>query len=191
MKLFLIVLCSLGISTLLAQDSYQITESQMVIKGTSNMHNWESKVNEVRATCALKVKGSSIQSLSSLSVEIPVKSIVSARGSIMDGKTYTALKANEYPNISFNLTRVNKLEKAGNEYQIEASGVLNIAGKARETLLTVTGWVDEKGLTVFKGSKKINLTEFDIKPPTALYGALTTGEEVEIVFEVKMKVNAL
>jgi polyisoprenoid-binding protein YceI len=39
----------------------------------------------------------------------------------------------------------------------------------------------------FNGSKKIKMTDFGISPPTALMGTMTTGDEVEVIFQVTLK----
>ena len=43
------------------------------------------------------------------------------------------------------------------------------------------------GSITFNGSKKLKMTDYGIKPPTALLGTMTTGDEVEIVFQVTLK----
>jgi hypothetical protein len=47
-------------------------------------------------------------------------------------------------------------------------------------------WVADGSIS-FAGSKKLKMTDYKIKPPTALLGSLTTGDEVEIVFQVTLK----
>ena len=37
------------------------------------------------------------------------------------------------------------------------------------------------------GSKKLKMTDYNIDPPTALMGTMTTGDEVEIEFRIVLK----
>lgn len=102
--LFLLLLIT---SFAFSQSNYRTGTYYMVIKGTSNLHNWESKVNEVRANGGLTADASGLKSINWLNVEIPVKTIKSEKGSIMDNKTYDALKADKFPNISYKLEKGN------------------------------------------------------------------------------------
>ena len=169
------------------QANYGISNFSLVIKGTSNLHDWQSKANEVRIGGTMTQNTGELKSIHSLSVDVPVRSIKSEKGTIMDNKTYDALMAGTYPNISFKLEKVNSLNKKGNGYDINTSGYLTIAGTTNKIDLYVTGSVDGNGYVTFKGSQKLKMTDYKIKPPTALLGTLTTGNEVEIVFQVTLK----
>jgi polyisoprenoid-binding protein YceI len=105
----------------------------------------------------------------------------------MDGKTYEALRADNYPNITFKLDQINKLSKSGDKYEVAASGYLNIAGTTNKIEMCVHAKVGEDGSVSFSGSKKLKMTDYKIKPPTALMGTLTTGDEVEIAFTITLK----
>ena len=169
------------------QGNYRVTNYSVVIKGTSNLHDWESTVKEVRANGTMTTDAGVLKSIQSLSVEMPVKTIKSTKGSIMDNKTYDALNANTYPNITFKLEKVTGLNKKANGYDITATGYLTIAGTTNKIELYVQGKVGSDGSITFSGSKKLKMTDFKVKPPTALLGGLTTGDEVEIVFQVSLK----
>jgi hypothetical protein len=79
------------------------------------------------------------------------------------------------------------LSKRGDGYDVNTVGSLSIAGTTLKTDLYVLGKVASNGTITFTGSKKIKMTDFKINPPTALMGTLTTGNEVEIVFQVTFK----
>lgn len=187
MKSKFVILFLFAVSFAFGQGNFRVSNYYLVIKGTSNLHAWESKVNEVRANGAMTVDAGVLKAIQSLYVEIPVKTIKSTKGSIMDNKTYDALKADSYPNISFKLERVNGLNKNGDGYDINASGTLTIAGASNRIDMYVRAKVGADGSITFNGSKKIKMTDYKIKPPTALMGTLTTGDEVEIAFQVTLK----
>ena len=169
------------------QGNYRATNFSLVIKGTSNLHDWQSVAKEVRTSGDMTLVAGVLKSVQSLTVEIPVKMIKSAKGSIMDNKTYDALKANSNPNIVYKLEKVTSLNAKGNAYDLNASGYLTIAGNTNKIDMTVQGKVDGDGSITFSGSKKLKMTDYKIKPPTALLGTMTTGDEVEIVFQVTLK----
>jgi polyisoprenoid-binding protein YceI len=176
-----------AVSFVFGQGNYRVSNYYLVVKGTSNLHPWESKANEVRANGSMTFDAGTLKSIQWLTVEIPVKTIKSAKGSIMDNKTYDALNADRFPNITFKLEKVAGITKNGEGYGINATGYLTIAGNTNKVDLYVYGKVGSDGSVTFSGSKKLKMTDFKIKPPTALMGTLTTGDEVEIAYTVVLK----
>lgn len=187
MKSTLILMLLLAAAGVFGQGAYSIGSATMVIKGTSNLHDWESSVKEIRGKADLTIEEGKLSAINSLSVEAPVKSIKSTKGSIMDNKTYDALKADEHPKITFKLERATPLKQSGDGYSVTASGSLTIAGVNKKVDLSVKGKMDAGGNLLFSGSKKIKMTDYGIKPPTALMGTMTVGNEVEVVFSVTLK----
>ncbi|MBK9336413.1 MAG: YceI family protein [Lewinellaceae bacterium] len=180
--LFLVLVCS----HLFAQSNFSTTGFTMSIKGTSNLHDWESSVKEMRATGTMAADANGLQSVSALSVSIPVKSIKSTKGSVMDNKTYDALQANKHPNIAYKLDKA-AITKKGDGYDIASTGSLTMAGVTNKVDMTVRGKVNGDGSVTFTGSRKIKMTDYKIKPPSALLGTVTVGDEVEVVFKVTVK----
>lgn len=187
MKFKLTILLIFFSSFAYSQTNVKITNYYFVIKGSSNLHDWESKANEVRSYATLLLDKGSLSAIQALYLEIPVRTIKSAKGSIMDGKTYEALRADNHPNITFQLDRVSKINKSGDGFDVAATGYLFIAGATNKIDMNVRVKVGPDGSITFNGSKKLKMTDYKIKPPTALMGTLTTGDEVEIAFNITLK----
>lgn len=115
-----------------------------------------------------------------LDLNIDVKSIKSTKGSIMDNKTYEALRADDNPTIAFKLTSVLSNVKPG--ATISARGDLKIAGVSKPVDLQVKVGGNNTTL-VFEGAKKINMKEWNVSPPTAFMGAMKVGESVDLKFK--------
>lgn len=159
----------------------------MTISGTSTLHDWTSKVNTVTGNGDIVFENSQLKKISALSVSIPVTSIESPKGRVMDSKTYDALKSEEFPNITFKLASVTSIQPIQNGVTVKVSGYLTIAGSKKLIDLYVTGtYLGNNGIQ-FKGSKSFKMTDFDIDPPTALLGTLHTGDEVTIDFSVNLE----
>ncbi|HOY06226.1 MAG TPA: YceI family protein [Saprospiraceae bacterium] len=184
-KLLLLAMCA--VSFAFGQTNYRISNYSLAVKGSSNLHDWTSNAKEVRANGSFTFVAGALKSVDALYVEIPVKSIKSEKGSIMDNKTYDALKADRFGNITYKLGKITSLTKKGDGYDINATGSLSIAGVTNNIDMYVKAKVGADGSITFSGSKKIKMTEYQIKPPTALLGTLTTGDDVEIVFQVTLK----
>lgn len=184
-KFFLLFFFTLSFA--FGQGNFRASDFSLVIKGTSNLHDWQSKANEVRANGSLSADASGLKSIGALSVEIPVRTIKSTKGSIMDNKTYDALKADAFPNITYKLEKVTGMNNRSGTYDINTTGYLTIAGATNKIDMYVQGKMGADGSITFNGSKKLKMTDYKIKPPTALMGTMTTGDEVEIVFQVTLK----
>jgi polyisoprenoid-binding protein YceI len=104
----------------------------------------------------------------------------------MDKNTYKALKTDVNPNISFILTSAKITPLSGNNYEVKCMGKLTIAGTTNNTEITGTGNYNpaDKSFTV-KGSKKMKMTDYKIKPPTAVFGTIKTGDDIAISYTIK------
>ncbi|HMO38189.1 MAG TPA: YceI family protein [Saprospiraceae bacterium] len=172
--------------TTIAQTIYEVTSSKMTIAGTSNLHDWESNVTKVQASGDVTVEGNTLKSINNLTVTIPVSGIKSSKGSVMDRRTYSALKSDQHTNITYKLSKVTAIEKSGADYTLKTSGSLTVAGVAKTISMDVKGKVLSDGSLQFEGARKIKMTDHGIDPPTALMGTMKTGDEVTISFSVKM-----
>lgn len=180
-----------GISNVsFAQASYEVASSKMTIAGSSNVHDWESSVTQLTAAAELSMENGILKSIKTLSVEIPVKGIKSSKGSVMDKKTWGALKQESNPTITYKLTKLTALDKSGDSYSIKATGNLSIAGTTKAIEMDVKGKLLSDGSLQFDGSKALLMTDFGIDPPTALMGTMKTRNEITISFSVKMKDKA-
>ncbi len=179
-----------------AQVGFKIAEeSTMTITGTSTIHDWTSKVNEIKGSYRFKEnildkklpKSGSI--VDEVIMEIPVLSIESPRGATMDNKTYNALKSEEHPNITFVVTQ-DKIESITNpstgSFRLNVTGNLNIAGYSKEISLVLDAQKVGQDTLKFKGSFPIDMVTFEIEPPTAMFGQIKTGKDVTIDFELTL-----
>ena len=177
---FLLVSAFAPMYTLSAQIVYKVNLSgnSIQINGTSNLHEWDSKVQAVTGNLTAITDETVLKQLSQVTIKIPVISIKSGKG-IMDTKTYEALKSDKYPTISYQSSSNN----LSGSNEITSNGQLTMAGVSKPKLLKVTYVLKDKKITI-KGAIKMKMSDFDIKPPTAIFGTLKTGDEVEIVFDV-------
>lgn len=177
-----LLLISAGL--MFGQGSWTVKNSKFTIDGTSNLHDWTSNVNTVEGSGEMVVENGVLTKVNSMSIKIPVKSIKSPKGSIMDGKTYDALKEKQHPNITFQMVSVKGITGSGSNYKINATGNLTIAGVTKLIDLPVDAKVLSNGSVELSGEKKLNMSTFNIKPPTAMLGAVSCGDGVTLKFKV-------
>lgn len=170
-----------------AQEAYKIKESKMEIVGTSSLHDWVSSVLNLSAEGDFTVNNEQIENIAGLVVNIQVKDIQSTKGSMMDNKTYSALKEESNPIIRFTLTEVIGSETTYFGQQISTKGNMEIAGKNRPVQLDVKAKVLPNGELSFEGSTEINMLDYDMEPPKAMLGAIKTGELVTVNFTLTME----
>ncbi|MEZ5044810.1 MAG: YceI family protein [Saprospiraceae bacterium] len=170
------------------QTTYTYQSGKMTINGTSSLHDWESNVGTILFKGSVHVQNQVLQSIEGVKVTIPVESIKSSKGRIMDGKTHDALKKETFPNIECTISKVN-ITPADGKFKVKATGQLTIAGKTKPVELMLTANLDNHGLLTFTGSKAFKMTDYGIDPPKALLGTLKTGDDISINFTVNMKAD--
>lgn len=148
-------------------------ESSLKITGTSSLHDWEMEVEEFDITGM--VNETQVQDLE---VAIVAKSMKSGK-SIMDGKAYDAVKADDFPKIFFKAKTLNIQGKS-----ISGKGTLEIGGESRPIDLKADIVKNASSEMQLKGSVPLKMTDFKIDPPTAMFGTLKTGDEVTIYYDI-------
>jgi len=170
---------------LTAQGDYKIINSKIEMSGTSTLHDWKADVTKSNGSGKLSFNGKDLSAVNALTVTMDAKSIKSEKGSTMDKNINKTLKSSDHPTITFTLTKVNSLVKKGSSYEIEADGKLTIAGTTKTVSILVNGQ-ENGGNIVFKGSKKLNMTDFNMEPPVMFLGTLKTSDEVTVNFETTL-----
>ncbi|MBU3741706.1 MAG: YceI family protein [Candidatus Kapabacteria bacterium] len=167
-------------------DGFVYAQHKMMIYGTSTLHDWKCPANKMKAKSDITMQNNELQSVNSMWVEADALSIKSDKED-MDEKIYEALKTDANQFITFTLSKVKSMTKKGNEYILETSGKLTIAGKSNEVDMTVKATVDANGNVTFKGEKKLLMTSFGMTPPKAMLGMIKAGDEIKLDFTLTMK----
>ena len=185
------------ISYSFTQVSYKVDEgSTMTITGTSTLHDWTSKVNEINGDFVFKneIQDKKLPKSGNIVEQIkmvrPVLSIESPRGSTMDKKTYNALKSEEHPNMIFevksdNIERI--IDKSAEKFLLKVTGDLSLAGHTKEITIDLEGQKLPSGQLKFLGAYPIDMVEYEIEPPSAMFGQIKTGKDVVIDFDLLLR----
>lgn len=184
--LFVFLFALSGIAT--AQSEYELLDkSSMQVDGTSTIHDWTADVEEINIDLDFNSSAISQDSdeepVRSLTLTVPVESMESGKGR-MNGKMYDALKKDDHPDITFELTSAEIEEAASEDFTLSTTGTLTIAGVSKEVNFPVEGSVVEDGVYAFTGSYEINMKDYEVDPPSAMFGTIKSGEMVTISFEL-------
>ncbi|HSU51549.1 MAG TPA: YceI family protein [Segetibacter sp.] len=154
------------------------------IAGSSSLHDWTEKSDKGTAEAIFTFTGDKISGVSALTFTVPAKSLKSEH-TMMDNNTYKALNADKNPNITYVATSANVTSVDANTYNIKSVGKLTIAGTTNETEVVATAKVNSDKSITITGSKKFKMSEYGVKPPTAMFGTIKTGDPLTISYDVK------
>lgn len=183
----LLFVASFAIPQTVAAQAYHVQSYTMKVSGTSNLHDWDMKVLNATCNANFTLKANSpltIASLNALTFSVPVKGLKSEHD-LMDSRTYSTLNADKAPNITFKMTAADVTAQGNNQFVIKANGNLTFNGKTKPIVLTTKGVLNaDKSITV-TGQQKIKMSEWGVKPPSFMLGALKVGDMVTVDFNMK------
>lgn len=167
-------------------QTFSVKSYRVSIGGTSTLHDWQSNVESLECDGSIVLSDGAIADINEVTVKIPVKSIKSTKGRIMDSKTWEAFDYQSHPFILFVLTGAN-VDRSGKT--INVSGKLTMAGVTKSIDLTLSVKPQETGRLLITGSKTLLMTDYNMVPPTAMMGTIKVGPEVTVSFEVIINPN--
>ncbi len=181
-----IIIIALVILPLQAQIKQAVSEqSKISVTGTSTIHDWEMKVNSYKSTATISI---SEQDVSISKSNLNFKTIdLKSNSSGLDSKAHEALNASKYPTISFKQNGDVSTHLNGNKFNAVVSGELTVAGQTKPVTLKTEGEILADGTVKVKGNIDKKMSEFGVTPPRAMMGAIRSGDEINIQFEVIYK----
>lgn len=164
-------------------QTYQLNNgvSSMRVDGTSNLHDWDIKAENQKGKIALDVENGKVTKINELQITVLAESLKSGK-SAMDKNTHKALKTGKHKDITFVLSNVKSLDCSdGGSCKVTVNGNLSIAGVTKPMDIVFDLKVTSSSVVV-SGNKKFKMSTFNVDPPTAMFGTITTGDEVDVVF---------
>lgn len=173
------------------------SDSKLWIEGTSNLHGWACRTKDMDATvemdaaAAAHVNVAPPKALKRVQVKVPVKSLKCGNGT-MDGNLYKALNADASPEIGYILASFEAVAgETQDSFALKTQGMLTVAGREQPISMEVKATRLPDGTMKAVGMVPIKMTDFGIKPPTAIFGRLKTGNEVKVNFELSIGSRAI
>jgi hypothetical protein len=159
----------------------QSGSTKISIDGTSTIHEWAMVSKDATYDAVFETNGEGQPlKLTSLDFSLPAESLKSGK-SAMDKNAYSALKTDTHKQIVFQLTSASIVGKT-----IRCNGKLKIAGTTKQIELEVTYLTLPGNSIQCKGTKKISMSEYNVEPPTFMFGSVTTGNEITISIDVTL-----
>lgn len=171
-----------------AQTKFSTRSYQIMVAGTSTMHDWTSKATAVTVTGDFVINNGTLEKINSASVKIDAVSLKSTKNSdLMDERTHSTIKADKFPSITYVFTKVVSTQQSGGETTVTVNGNLTIAGVTKPTDLVLKFKALPNGDVEIKGSRKILMSNHGIKPPSFMLGAMKVADEITISYDVILK----
>lgn len=174
------------------QSVYHLSKRYSVtIHGTMSIHNWVETIGEVTGDMVAGRHAGGGTDITSIRIIMSVRSISSDMGTTMNNKTYKALKADANPQITFLLDApVTVLPFSQGGKPIPLAGHLTLAGMTRPVALLVDYFEVTADSMRFEGKQNINMIDFGVKPPSALFGTLRAGPDITIYFKTVFTIQS-
>ncbi|MBI1797486.1 MAG: YceI family protein [Candidatus Eisenbacteria bacterium] len=176
--------------------------SDLGLKGKSTLHAFEAKASKLDVTFhsdpaawpAGVTGGEAVErvirarGVTAMDVVVAVSGLRSGKDGL-DKNMWKALLAEKHPEIRFAMQSYEVQDSAATgEMAITAKGPLTVAGVDRDITMAVVAHRD--GETVkLHGSVALLMTQFGIKPPTMMLGAIKTADEITVEFDLVIGAN--
>lgn len=161
-------------------------ESKLWIEGGSNLHGWSCKASSIDAMIEVDeafLKSTSPTLLKKVQVKVPVRNLKCGHGG-MDNNLYKALKADDTPEISYILATFDVVPGTSDSFTVKSVGTLTIAGTEKTVNMDVTSSKLGDGSIRADGELPLLMTDFGVKPPTAMFGTLRTDNRITVKFSL-------
>jgi YceI-like domain len=169
-----------------AQSRYWDGGVKIKLLGTSNIHDWD--MNSGSGVCYANITiapTGTITELNDLTFEMKVESLKS-HDKTMDNNTYKQMNADKYPTIKYAGSSTS-VTANGNNYTIVSKGKLTISGNTRDVELVGKGVMGADKVLKLNGTYKTKMTTFGVKPVSIMFGAIKTGDDISINYDLTLK----
>ncbi|MEM8548697.1 MAG: YceI family protein [Pseudomonadota bacterium] len=161
-----------------------LPESQITVDGTSNKSDWTVTAQAFEGSITVNDGYADGPEVSAVALNVTAKEMKSGRSTIMDRLMWKTLNATQHANITYALTAAEVVAQTDEGYTLNTMGELTLSGETKEIQMEVIGSMGDDGQMHFVGQYPLLLTDYGMTPPTAMFGALRTGDEVIVKFDL-------
>lgn len=190
-KILIPAFCILPVWANAQNGKVQISdESKLSIKGTSNVTDFRCQSEHQLQQDSLRFNyhyQGDIISLDGVSLSLEVNKFdCGKRGINRDFKS--TLKYKEYPFIKITLKEL-VLEDSTDLVPQTAHVTIQIADSTIDYMVPLDAYSSSQERIIVGGSKMLKMTDFGLTPPAPLFGLIQVSDELEIVFEMVIKLD--
>lgn len=182
-KILIICFLIFGIQTAFSQ-TFELApkNSEMIVKGSSSLHDWEMKVGQMNGTVQLEIRENEILAIEELSFSVLANSLDGGKEG-MNKDAYEALRADTYRTIDFEFENLNSATCTSGVCELQLQGFLTVAGTRQSVTVSLNALLSEEKITL-SGKKSLKMTDFKVEPPRAFLGLIRAYDDVTVNFEL-------
>jgi polyisoprenoid-binding protein YceI len=182
--LLMIVVVCISFVRAANEDTYykSYDRSNILIEGSSNMGNWSIAATSFACDGQFVLEKGELQELSELNFALPVNQLRS-ENPLMDAAMEEFFIHNQVIEIRFKQTNAMVLSvmKMAN-----VIGELQIGNKQHRVALQLSYVVNKDQSLTFRGTQSIKLSDYQLKMPEAIFGAIKSSDEVKVSLSVTL-----
>lgn len=170
-----------------AQSSYTISDSKsndMKLSGTSSLHDWDMNAHAFTGKAQFDFKkgeGQILVGINSLTFSLPV-TILKSDKKALNKNAYEALQTDKHKNIVYTLLSAKVSPEKDHKFLIKTTGNLTISGTTKEVAMDVYCVVNKDATINCSGSEALKMSDYKVEPPSFMWGAMKTGDDVILAF---------
>lgn len=178
-----------------AQDSVQVLPSSRIwLEGSSSVNEFTCNLTNAKEIDLDVLEIANFTDSNhpfAVKVGFPVR-LLDCGQKAMNNDMFDALKSKSYPTITFQLTSISRLEiieETSGFEQFNVVGTLTVAGVSKKVTIIAKAkapTVDSPHKIV--GSYNMDMLDFDVEPPTALWGLIKANKNIVIHFDAEVNV---
>lgn len=175
-----------------APSLYLDLDSRLWIEGTSTVQDFTCEAGVIAGTFRTNPvedplsMGTLGQVLSEATVQIPAPQL-DCSNDTMNDHMWNALRAEEEPDIRFEFDRYRVLPQGTDTASLALPGDLTMAGTTRPITVAGQAIPQEDGSVRVVGASELNMTDWNVKPPSLMFGVMKVGEVVEVHFDLVVR----
>lgn len=166
-------------------------DSRIWVEGTSTTKSWSCKaatldadIVAINADAATAVVNGE-KAVRSVTLRVASPKLDCGNGT-MTGHALKAIKANEHKTITFTLTSYD-LAKALDGTKGTLKGTLTLGGVTKPVSIVAVAKPAAGGQLRITGSHALKMSDYGLKPPSLMMGAMKVGNDVTVGFDLVLK----
>jgi polyisoprenoid-binding protein YceI len=165
--------------------------SRIWVKGTSTVRGFECQAGEFSAQVpsaggdAVAAVLAGEQGVVGVEVTIAAEKL-DCRNGTMNGHMLKAIKASQYPTITFKLTGYD-LEKAEQGVKVVLRGTLSLGGVDKDITMDATATPGADNSLQVVGAYDLSMKDFGLKPPSLMLGTMKVHDKLSVNFDLLLR----
>lgn len=166
-------------------------DSRVWVQGTSTTKSWNCKVPAFDADIiassadAATAVANGEKAVRSVTIKVPAQKLDCGNGT-MTGHAKKAIKADEHRTITFTLGSYD-LAKGADGTRGTLKGTLNLGGVAKPVSIAAVARTAPGGLMRVSGTYALKMSDYGLRAPSLMMGAMKVGDEVTVGFDLLLK----